>query len=86
MPRVVAEGRRSINNIQRSSSLFLGKKMCIRDRAWSSFDTYCAPFIRYDHLDYQTVKQAMQEFIFNLNVPTRVGFLSLIHIFLSMEK
>jgi anaerobic ribonucleoside-triphosphate reductase len=43
-------------------------------QAWSSFDTYCAPFIRYDHLDYQTVKQAMQEFIFNLNVPTRVGF------------
>lgn len=43
-------------------------------QAWSSFDTYCAPFIQYDHLDYQTVKQAMQEFIFNLNVPTRVGF------------
>jgi anaerobic ribonucleoside-triphosphate reductase len=43
-------------------------------QAWSSFDTYCAPFIRYDHLDYPTVKQAMQEFIFNLNVPTRVGF------------
>lgn len=43
-------------------------------QAWSSFDTYCAPFVRYDHLDYATVKQAMQEFIFNLNVPTRVGF------------
>lgn len=43
-------------------------------QAWSSFDTYCAPFIRYDHLDYKQVKQAMQEFIFNLNVPTRVGF------------
>lgn len=43
-------------------------------QAWSSFDTYCAPFIRYDNLDYKTVKQAMQEFIFNLNVPTRVGF------------
>ena len=43
-------------------------------QAWSSFDTYCAPFIRYDHLDYKTVKQAVQEFIFNLNVPTRVGF------------
>ncbi|WP_308754868.1 ribonucleoside triphosphate reductase [uncultured Anaerotruncus sp.] len=42
--------------------------------AWSSFDTYCAPFIRYDHLDFATVKQALQEFIFNLNVPTRVGF------------
>ncbi|MDD3921523.1 MAG: anaerobic ribonucleoside-triphosphate reductase, partial [Eubacteriales bacterium] len=43
-------------------------------QAWSSFDTYCAPFIRYDHLDYKTLRQAMQEFIFNLNVPTRVGF------------
>ncbi len=43
-------------------------------QAWSSFDTYCAPFIRYDNLDYKTVKQAVQEFIFNLNVPTRVGF------------
>ncbi len=43
-------------------------------QAWSSFDTYCAPFIRYDNLDYKAVKQAMQEFIFNLNVPTRVGF------------
>ena len=43
-------------------------------QAWSSIDTYCAPFIRYDRLDYKTVKQALQEFIFNLNVPTRVGF------------
>lgn len=43
-------------------------------QAWSSFDTYCAPFIHYDNLDYKTVKQALQEFIFNLNVPTRVGF------------
>lgn len=43
-------------------------------QAWASFDTYCAPFIRYDKLDYKTVRQALQEFIFNLNVPTRVGF------------
>jgi ribonucleoside-triphosphate reductase len=43
-------------------------------QAWSSFDTYCAPFIRYDNLDYKSVKQALQEFIFNINVPTRVGF------------
>jgi len=43
-------------------------------QAWSSFDTYCAPFIRYDGMDYHTVRQALQEFIFNLNVPTRVGF------------
>lgn len=43
-------------------------------QAWSSIDTYCAPFIRYDNLTYKQVKQAIQEFIFNINVPTRVGF------------
>ena len=43
-------------------------------QAWSSFDTYCAPFVRYDNLGYGAVKQALQEFIFNINVPTRVGF------------
>ncbi|MDR1245638.1 MAG: ribonucleoside triphosphate reductase [Clostridiales Family XIII bacterium] len=43
-------------------------------QAWSSIDTYCAPFIRYDGLDKNQVKQALQEFIFNINVPTRVGF------------
>lgn len=43
-------------------------------QAWSSFDTYCAPFIRYDGLTYNQVKQCLQEFIFNINVPTRVGF------------
>ena len=43
-------------------------------QAVSSFDTLLAPFIRYDNLNYQQVKQAMQEFIFNCAVPTRVGF------------
>src|SRR5690554_3565068 len=43
-------------------------------QAFSSFDTLLAPFIRYDKLSYREVKQAMQEFIFNINVPTRVGF------------
>ncbi|MEG1547142.1 MAG: ribonucleoside triphosphate reductase [Clostridia bacterium] len=43
-------------------------------QAWSSIDTYCAPFIRYDGLTKKQVKQALQEFIFNVNVPTRVGF------------
>ncbi len=43
-------------------------------QAFSNFDTLLAPFIRYDHLSYKNVKQAMQEFIFNMNVPTRVGF------------
>ena len=43
-------------------------------QAFSNFDTLLAPFIRYDKLSYQDVKQALQEFIFNINVPTRVGF------------
>ena len=43
-------------------------------QAFSSFDTYLAPFIRYDNLDRRQVKQAIQEFIFNTAVPTRVGF------------
>lgn len=43
-------------------------------QAFSSFDTLLAPFIRYDRLDYQEVKQALQEFVFSINVPTRVGF------------
>ncbi len=43
-------------------------------QAFASFDTLLAPFIRYDQLTYPEVKQALQEFIFNMNVPTRVGF------------
>ena len=42
-------------------------------QAFSSFDTYMAPFIRLDGLDYAEVKQSMQELIFNLNVPSRWG-------------
>jgi len=43
-------------------------------QAFANFDTYLAPFIRYDKLDYKDVKQGLQEFMFNINVPTRVGF------------
>jgi ribonucleoside-triphosphate reductase len=43
-------------------------------QAISSFDTLLAPFIRYDNLSFGEVKQALQEFMFNMNVPTRVGF------------
>ncbi len=43
-------------------------------QAFSNFDTLLAPFIRYDNLTYHDVRQALQEFIFNINVPTRVGF------------
>jgi ribonucleoside-triphosphate reductase len=43
-------------------------------QAFANFDTLLAPFIRYDGLSYNEVRQSMQEFIFNMNVPTRVGF------------
>lgn len=43
-------------------------------QAFSNVDTLLAPFIWYDHLSYDEVKQALQEFVFNVNVPTRVGF------------
>ncbi len=43
-------------------------------QAFSNFDTLLAPFIKYDGLSYKEVKQALQEFVFNINVPTRVGF------------
>lgn len=42
--------------------------------AVANFDTYLAPFIAQDELSYKEVKQAMQEFVYNMNVPTRVGF------------
>jgi anaerobic ribonucleoside-triphosphate reductase len=43
-------------------------------QAFSNFDTLLAPFVRADGLSYKQVKQAIQEFVFNINVPTRVGF------------
>ena len=42
--------------------------------SFSNFDTLLAPFIYYDGLNYHQVKQAMQEFLFNMATPTRVGF------------
>ena len=43
-------------------------------QAFSNVDTLLAPFIRYDKLSEREVRQALQEFMFNVNVPTRVGF------------
>ena len=42
-------------------------------QSFSSFDTYLAPFVRLDGLTYDQVEQAVQEFVFNLNVPSRWG-------------
>ena len=43
-------------------------------QAFANFDTLLAPFIHYDKLSYDEVRQSIQEFVFNMNVPTRVGF------------
>jgi ribonucleoside-triphosphate reductase len=43
-------------------------------QAVSSFDTLLAPFIRHEKLTYKEVYQSLQEFVFNINIPTRVGF------------
>jgi len=43
-------------------------------QAFSNFDTLLSPFIHYDNLSYREIKQSLQEFLFNCNVPTRVGF------------
>jgi ribonucleoside-triphosphate reductase (formate) len=42
--------------------------------SFSNFDTLLAPFIKYDNLSYAQVEQAIQEFLYNMAVPTRVGF------------
>ena len=42
-------------------------------QAFSSFDTYLSPYVRRENLDYDTVRQGIQEFIYNLNVPSRWG-------------
>ena len=42
-------------------------------QAFSSFDTYLAPYIRNDNIEYKEVKQHIQEFVYNLNVPSRWG-------------
>ncbi len=43
-------------------------------QAFSNFDSYLAPFVRYDELDKRKLKQTLQEWLFNMNIPTRVGF------------
>ncbi|GMA91414.1 hypothetical protein GCM10025869_19430 [Homoserinibacter gongjuensis] len=42
-------------------------------QAFSSFDTYMAPFVRIDRLGYAEVRQHLQELVYNLNVPSRWG-------------
>ncbi|WP_445227931.1 ribonucleoside triphosphate reductase [Corynebacterium sp. H127] len=42
-------------------------------QAFSSVDTYLAPYVRVDNLNYDQIKQCFQEFVYNLNVPSRWG-------------
>lgn len=60
--------------MQLSNLLFTLQGEAAGAQAVSSIDTYLAPFIYYDGLEYHQVKKAIQRFVYNLNVPTRVGF------------
>ncbi|MGI6752146.1 MAG: ribonucleoside triphosphate reductase [Anaerovoracaceae bacterium] len=60
--------------MQLSNLLFTLQGEAAGAQAVSSIDTYLAPFIYYDGLEYNQVKKAIQRFVYNLNVPTRVGF------------
>ena len=50
----------------------MGSEMCIRDR-FSSFDTYLAPFVKVDNLDYPEVKKCIESFVYGVNTPSRWG-------------
>jgi ribonucleoside-triphosphate reductase len=58
---------------QSVNQLFTNQNEAAGAQAYSSFDTYMAPFIRYDGLDYKQVKQNLQKFRFDMNVQTRNG-------------
>ncbi len=58
---------------QLANSIFATQLENAGAQAFSSFDTYLAPFIRYDHLKYDEVKRMMKSFIFEINMPMRVG-------------
>lgn len=60
--------------LQLSNAIYTLQGEAAGAQAVSSFDTYLAPFVRYDGLNYKQVKQNVQKYVFNMNVPTRVGF------------
>ena len=55
---------------------FLAAQEWTGAQAVSAFDLYVAPFVRYDGLDYKSVKQALQRMLFELNYPSRMGYQS----------
>lgn len=64
--------RTALGHIVNATFTFQGESAGAQ--AWSSFDTYLAPFIRYGNLTFKEVKQNLQSFVFNMNIATRVGF------------
>jgi len=64
--------RVALSQISNATFTFQGESAGAQ--AWSSFDTYLAPFIRHENLSYKQVKQDLQSFVFNMNIATRVGF------------
>lgn len=62
----------ALNQIVNATFTFQGETAGAQ--AWSSFDTYLAPFVRSDKLDDVALEQMIYDFIFNLNVATRSGF------------
>ncbi|MFH2027705.1 MAG: ribonucleoside triphosphate reductase [Nanoarchaeota archaeon] len=73
--RVAARPAKHLNALLGQLVNFLGtlQNEWAGAQAFSSFDTYLAPFVRYDKLDYEQVKQNMQEFIFSINQTSRWG-------------
>lgn len=55
------------------NATFLGQSETAGAQAWSSFDTYMAPFVRKDNLSYEEVYRLIENFVFELNMSTRVG-------------
>lgn len=58
---------------QLANSIFATQLENAGAQAFSSFDTYLAPFIHYDNLTYDELKRHMKSFIFEINMPMRVG-------------
>ena len=73
--KIKSKPARHLNTLIQQMVNFLGimQNEWAGAQAFSSFDTYLAPFVRVDNLDYAQVKQAIQSFIFGVNTPSRWG-------------
>jgi anaerobic ribonucleoside-triphosphate reductase len=73
--KVKSSPAKHFNSILRQivNATFLGQSETAGAQAWSSFDTYLAPFVRYDNLTYDQVLRGMESFVYEMNMATRVG-------------